>query len=376
MSEALLVAGPTLAERLGQAVARLQARPEFRAFATRFAITRPVARRRAGALFDLCAGFVYSQTLLAAVTLDLPRLLAEGAREPAAVARHADLPEAAALRLLDACVALRLAVRHRDGRYALGPLGAALIDNPGVVAMIEHHAMLYRDLQDPVGLLRHGGGGAAALAGYWPYAGGATAPDRADIEPYSKLMAASQAMVATEALAAYDVRRHRCLLDVGGGDGSFVERAARVAPQLRLTVFDLPAVAELAAARLEAAGLGARARAVGGDFTRMPLPAGADLMTLVRVLHDHDDAAAMALLRAVRAALPAGGRLLIVEPMAETPGAAASGDAYFGWYLYVMGSGRPRSPARIRQMLHEAGFSRSRLLRTRTPIIARAILAG
>ncbi len=149
MSEALFIAGPTLAERLGQAVARLQARPEFRAFATRFAITRPVARRRAGALFDLCAGFVYSQTLLAAVTLDLPRLLAEGARAPAAVARHADLPEAAALRLLDACVALRLAVRHRDGRYALGPLGAALIDNPGVVAMIEHHAMLYRDLQGP-----------------------------------------------------------------------------------------------------------------------------------------------------------------------------------------------------------------------------------
>ncbi len=84
----------------------------------------------------------------------------------------------------------------------------------------------------------------------------------------------------------------------------------------------------------------------------------------------------MALLRAVRAALPAGGRLLIIEPMAETPGAAASGDAYFGWYLYVMGSGRPRSPARIRQMLHAAGFARSRLLRTRTPIIARAILAG
>ncbi len=376
MSEALLVAGPTLAERLGQAIARLQARPGFRAAASRLAITRPVARRRAGALFDLCAGFVYSQTLLAAVTLDLPRLLAENPRSAAAVARHAGLPEASALRLLDACVALRLAVRHRDGRYALGPLGAALIDNPGVVAMIEHHGLLYRDLQDPVALLRHGGGGAAALAGYWPYAGGATAPSRAEVEPYSRLMAASQAMVAAEALAAYDVRRHRCLLDVGGGDGSFVEQAARAAPRLRLMVFDLPAVAELAAARLGAAGLTARTSVVGGDFTRLPLPAGADLITLVRVLHDQDDEAALALLRRVRAALPAAGRLLIVEPMAGTPGAAASGDAYFGWYLYVMGSGRPRSPARIRQMLREAGFARSRLLRTRTPIIARAILAS
>ena len=43
----------------------------FQRFAASFALTRPIARRRAGALFDLCAGFVYSQILFACVRLKL-----------------------------------------------------------------------------------------------------------------------------------------------------------------------------------------------------------------------------------------------------------------------------------------------------------------
>ncbi len=35
-------------------------------------------------------------------------------------------------------------------------------------------------------------------------------------------MAASQPLVADEILDAYPFARHRCLLDVGGGDGSFL----------------------------------------------------------------------------------------------------------------------------------------------------------
>ena len=47
------------------------ANPGFQRFAGTFVLTRPIARRRAGALFDLCAGFVYSQILLACVRLKL-----------------------------------------------------------------------------------------------------------------------------------------------------------------------------------------------------------------------------------------------------------------------------------------------------------------
>ena len=57
---------------------RLLASEGFRKLACRFAPTRWIARRRASALFDLVAGFVYSQVLLACVRLKLFDVLADG----------------------------------------------------------------------------------------------------------------------------------------------------------------------------------------------------------------------------------------------------------------------------------------------------------
>jgi demethylspheroidene O-methyltransferase len=176
-------------------------------------------------------------------------------------------------------------------------------------------------------------------------------------------------------LDAYRIGRHHRLMDVGGGDGSFLIAAGERAPKLKLTLFDLPPVAERARLRFDAAGLSARVEAVGGDFRNQALPRGADLISLVRIVHDHDDEDALALLRAVRAALPAGGALLLAEPMADTPGAQAAGDAYFGFYLLAMGQGRPRTVPRLTDMLLQAGFDRVRLLPTRTPLLTRVLLA-
>ena len=55
--------------------------------------------------------------------------------------------------------------RRGDGRFGLGALGAALVGNPGIAAMVEHHALLYADLRDPVALLRgeRGATGSGAL---------------------------------------------------------------------------------------------------------------------------------------------------------------------------------------------------------------------
>ncbi len=354
----------------------LTASPGFRRWAAAFPLTRPLARRRARALFDLCAGFIYSQILLACVRLRLFDLLREGPQAESALAARMDLPAEGASRLLRGAAALELVALRDDGRWALGPLGAAMIDNPGIAAMVEHHAMLYADLTDPVALLRRPRGG-NALSGYWAYAG-ADAPgelQRDRTADYTALMAASQPMVAEEVIAAYDFRRHRCLLDVGGGSGAFLAAVAAATPDLRLMLFDLPAVAQQGRERFARLRLEARATAFGGDFAQDPLPSGADLVSLVRVLHDHDDEVVMGLLRSVRAALPAGGRLLVAEPMAGTPGAEPAGDAYFGIYLLAMGRGRPRRAEELQGMLRAAGFAQSRLLPTRTPLLTRVLVA-
>ena len=354
---------------------RMVARPDFRRWAGGFWATRAMSRRRAGSLFDLAAGFVYSQILSACVQLDLFAILAEGPQPLAALAGRLGLSERAAAQLLEAAASLRLA-QHRQGGFGLGPLGGPMVGNEAIAAMVRHHGMLYADMADPLALLR-GEGGGGALGQFWGYADGGRRPGlaAADTAPYSALMAASQPLVAAEILDAYDLSRHKVLMDVGGGVGAFLQSAGGRHPTLRLQLFDLPAVVELARARLEAAGMAGRTAFHGGDFHADPLPGGADVISLVRVVHDHDDAHAQALLDRARAALPPGGVLLLAEPMAGTAGAEAMGAAYFNFYLHAMGSGRARRPEALMAMLRQAGFSASRLLRTATPLQTRLIQA-
>jgi len=335
---------------------RLIASPRFRRWAAAFPFTRPIARRRTRALFDLCAGFVYSQVLQACVQLRLFDILADGPMTTAALSMRLGLPLERTQRLLLAAASLRLLARRRGGRFGLGPLGAAMVGNAAVSAMVLHHRELYADLNDPVALLR-GQAGATGLSRYWAYSGNADAAklEEGQVAAYTALMAASQPLVADEILAAYRIGRHRCLLDVGGGDGSFLCAAAAQAPDLQLMLFDLPPVAEQARVRLAAAGFAGRFAPTGGDFLADPLPRGADIVSVVRVIHDHDDPAALDILRAARRALPPGGTLLLAEPMAGTSGAEPIGDAYFGFYLMAMGHGRARTRAELFALLRDAG---------------------
>jgi demethylspheroidene O-methyltransferase len=289
------------------------------------------------------------------------------------IAGRVDLPVEGATCLLRGAAALGLVQRLGEA-WALGSEGAALLGNRGIAEMVAHHHLLYADLADPVALLRRGGGG-GALSGLWGYAESPGAGEMAAVGAYSALMAASQPMVAAQVIDAYPFRRHRRLLDVGGGEGVFLAAVGARVPALALGLFDLPAVCERARVRLGEAGLAARVTLFGGNFLADALPQGFDIISLIRVLHDHDDAPALALLRAVHAALPPGGTLFLAEPMAQTPGAEPAGDAYFGFYLLAMGSGRPRSPEEIGAMLRAAGFSRWRLVGTAIPLTARVIVA-
>lgn len=355
---------------------RTLANRAFQRWAGSFVLTRPIARRRANELFELVAGFVYSQVLLACIRLHLFEILAEGPQTLAALAARLGLPEDSAQRLLAAAVSLRLAERRRGGRFGLGPLGAPLVGDTAISAMVEHHVALYADLRDPVALLR-GQATASSLAQYWPYAA-AQAPGALSAEhvaAYSALMAASQPLISEQILAAYPFSKHRCLLDVGGGEAAFVKAVAAQAPDLRLMLFDLPPVAQRAQTRLAEAGLSSRASVFGGSFFDDPLPAGADIVTLVRVMFDHSDERALAILQAVHRALPANGTLLVAEPMADTPGAEAMGDAYFGFYLLAMGKGRSRSALALTALLHAAGFSQVRLLPTNMPLQTQVMIA-
>lgn len=344
--------------------------------ASAFWPTRLIARRRARDLFDIVAGFAYSQTLFACVQLGLFALLRDGPLAHEALCDAMELDDDAARALLDAAVALKLLERTAPREYGLGVLGAAVVDDEGIDGMVRHHAYFYRDMADPVALLKERGGN-TALSSYWPYAHSddGSGMDADIVARYTALMSASQPMVCAQVHAAYRLARHRHLLDVGGGNGAFLISVARRAPGLKLSLFDMEPVTRLARENLQAAGLLEKVSVCAGDFSVTPFPEGADVISLVRVLHDHDDDVVATLLAKVRASLPPGGTVLIAEPLAETAGAPRMGSVYFAFYLRAMGSGRPRRFDELRDLLHRAGFVAVQQKKTPIPMLASVVHA-
>ena len=362
---------PSLRDRAAEWRDRVYGSPTFQRWAGRLPVVRTIARRRSRALFDLVAGFTYTQTLAACVRLDLFALLRDGPLSASELAGRLSLPLDGLERLLGAAAALELVEGRRGGRWGLGPLGAPMLASPGLSRLIEHNALLYDELRDPLALLRRPATDrGTALTEYWAYATtvGRSRAGAADVAGYSALMAATVSPIADEVLDAVPLDEARALLDVGGGDGGFGAAAARRLPALRLALLDLPAVAARAARRLRDAGVAERVTVHAGDFHSAPLPGGADVVSLVRVLLDHDDEAVLALLRRVRAALPAGGRVVVAEPFAGARGAEVVGDVYFAFYLWAMGRGRARREEELRDLLHAAGFANVRTRATRYPV--------
>lgn len=270
--------------------------------------------------------------------------------------------------LCQAAASLELLVRSRDGKFRLGRLGAASMGVPGLEEMIRHHRDFYEDLSDPRALLR--GDRSTRLSQIWPYVlSSQVAPNPAAAATYSKLMSKSQAMVADETLRTINLSSATHLLDVGGGDGTFLCAVADRYPDLQLTLFDLPDVVALADPGR------ANLNIIGGSFQTDDLPKGADTISLVRILYDHSDQTVEALLNKIQAALPAGGRVVISEPMSGGNRPNRATDAYFAFYTLAMGTGQVRTTEEIASLLQRTGFVATRAHRTARPFVTQVITA-
>lgn len=333
-------------------VHRLAASRRFQSWASRMPILRSKAKSEGEALFDLISGFAQTQTLFVLVDLGVLQTLSHGPARPKDL--KLDLPDDRVPLLLNAGVAIDM-LRWTGDRIALTRQGAAFLGVPGLVDMVRHHAVFYRDMADPVAVLK--GVADTELAAFWPYVFGAAQADDPDVtRRYSQLMADSQVLVAEDTLRMVDFSDVACLMDVGGGTGAFLSAVGQAHPAPALHLFDLPAVVPGAESRFRAAGQSDRTTISGGSFRDDLLPTGADMISLIRVLYDHSDETVRALLAKVYDALPPGGSLIVSEPMTGGAHPTRPGDVYFAFYTLCMKTGRARSADQIAEMLQDAGF--------------------
>jgi hypothetical protein len=172
---------------------------------------------------------------------------------------------------------------------------------------------------------------------------------------------------------AYDFRPIRKLVDVGGGHGRLLSMILTAYPKMRGVLFDLPHALEGGQKTIAEAGLSNRCEVVSGDFFRS-VPAGGDAYVLSRVIHDWADEKAVAILKVVRGALPAKGRLLLFETMIQADN-RLSYPLLSDLNMVIRSGGCERSEAEYRALYKAAGFKLTRVIKTPSPT-GMAIIEG
>jgi hypothetical protein len=313
-------------------------------------------------LRHLFLGYRVSQAVYAAAQLGIADLLAGGPRGAAELAAATGAHAPALHRVLRLLASEGVFAQTEDGRFASTLMAEALRrDAPGslrAMVLLTASDAPWRSWGQLLHSVRTGEPAFDHVHGVDFFAYYRQHPDEWAL--FDRLMTGGTEMATRAVAAAYDFSPFGTLVDVGGGRGALALGLLEAYPHLRAVVFDQPAVAEWGRQAIEAAGLSGRCEAVGGDFFAA-VPGGGDVYLLKYILHDWDDDRCGAILRACRRAVPADGRLLIIElliPPGDGPSFAKSQDVNM---LANLG-GRERTEPEYRGLLAAAGFDLVRVI--------------
>lgn len=141
----------------------------------------------------------------------------------------------------------------------------------------------------------------------------------------------------------------RTVVDVGGGTGALLAEILRAHPDVNGILVDFPKTVERAAETFAAAGVADRVEIIGQSFFD-PLPAGADLYVLSKVLNDWPDRETVAILkRCAEAARPADRIVISGGVLPDDAPASLSIEA-------VLVGGKTNTLAEFRELAREAGL--------------------
>lgn len=304
-------------------------------------------------LLDILGGKARVQAISTAAALGVADVLAKGPRTVSSLAQELACREDVLATVLRMVAGLGFFISPEPGVYALTDRGQVLRkDQLGPLATFVGAPEQW----DPWARLRDAAGG-GEIAFVRTFGHGLYDHVAANAPAAARYDAAIDAFTRHEAESlcrTYDFADAREVIDVGGGHGTLLLEVLRQQPHLRGTLFDLPHVAERALPRLRGE-LGDRVRTHGGDFFAA-IPRGADLLLLKHVLHNWDDERAAVLLQRCAEALPAGGRLLVIETILA-PDNRADLAAMLDLEMMVLLGGRERRKPELRRMLAAAGLS-------------------
>ncbi len=174
---------------------------------------------------------------------------------------------------------------------------------------------------------------------------------------FSEGVEAIQAAPAQALPSTYDFSRHRRILDLGGGTGSWLSAILRQHSGLEGTLFELPAAAAIARGHLAGDPATQQVKVVEGDFFKDPIPAGHDVVLIANVVHLISPERILELLRRTRRDVPDGARLLLVDFWTDATHTEPTFAALIaGEFLVITGEGDVYSEEEAHRWLQQTGW--------------------
>jgi ubiquinone/menaquinone biosynthesis C-methylase UbiE len=150
----------------------------------------------------------------------------------------------------------------------------------------------------------------------------------------------------------------RHLLDLGGGPATYAITFAKLNPEMRATVFDLPGPIKIARENIAKHGLSARISTLEGNFLKNDIGSGYDFIWISHILHSHNEEQCRRIIQRALKALVPGGTLAVQDFFLNPDGYTPPGAAMFGVHmLAVTPRGRAFTYGEVAEWLQEEGLS-------------------
>jgi SAM-dependent methyltransferase len=301
-------------------------------------------------LADLCTPWC----VRAAVTLGIAEQLADGARTVADLAERVDADPGALTLVLRQLAAKGVFTESAEGTFALNAAALPLLD-PALklgMGLDGIGGRMARGWSTMLTAVRTGEPAYAELFGRPFWADLDAHPEVA--ASFDELMGPGHGTPDPEVLPDSDWDEVHTVVDVGGGTGSLLAAILAARPHVTGTLVEVPRVAGAAVEVFAAAGVADRARVQVQSFFD-PLPDGADVYLLSKVLGDWPDPEAEAILRRCAEAAGEGGRVVIVGGAGEGPPNPEA-----GLLMLVLVGGTERSRGELHELVSRAGLDVTR----------------
>jgi hypothetical protein len=314
-------------------------------------------------LANLLQGNFVAGALAGLAQLGIADLVAAGPRSAADLAREIGADASALYRLMRATASVGVLAEQEDGRFAQTPLSDCLrrdatpsLRDLAIMGGREWGALAWSQIEYGI---RTGKPSVDKVYGMPIFEYMAKHPEEAAI--FNGAMTSISAIDSPAVAAAYDFSGFGSLVDVGGGHGLLLATILAKTPGLNGILYDLDFVVAGAPEGPLAPYMDRCSLASGDMFATVP--AGADAYIMKHIIHDWDDERCIKILKACRAAVNPGGRLLVVDAVIQ-PGNAPSPSKFLDLQMLLIPGGLERTEVQFRALFAAAGWRLTRVVPT------------